>query len=65
MPYKDVLPGTWVVAKYEGERFFRKLLQKRCGEYIFRCLSMPFGVNTPQQSEEDEGTCSTEVYDQT
>ena len=27
-----------------------------------RCLSMPFGVNTPQQSEEDEGVYYTEVY---
>ena len=50
------------MAKYEGERFLGKFLQKRRGKYIVRCLSMPFGVNTPHQSEEDEGTCYTEVY---
>ena len=27
-----------------------------------RCLSMPFGVNTPQQFEENEGVYYTEVY---
>ena len=29
---------------------------------MVRCLSMLFGVNTPQQSEEDEGIYYTEVY---
>ena len=52
----------WLVAKYEGERFLGKFLQKRRGKYIVRCLFMPFGANTPHQSEEDEGTCYTEVY---
>ena len=52
----------WVVQKYEGERFWGKILQKRCGEYIVKCLSMSFGVNTPQQPEEDEGTYYTAVY---
>ena len=62
MPYKDVLSGMWVVVKYEGKRFLEKVLQKSCEEYMVRCLSMPFGVNTPQQSEEGEGICYTEVY---
>ena len=62
MPYKDVLSGICVVVKYEREGFLGKDLQKRCGEYVVRCLSMPFEVNTPQQSEEDEGTYYTEVY---
>ena len=62
MPYKDVLSGICVVVKYERERFLGKDLQKRCGEYVVRYLSMPFEVNTPQQSEEDEGTYYTEVY---
>ena len=61
MSYKDVFPRIWVVVKYEGERFLGKVLQKRCGEYVVECLSMPFGVNTPQQSE-DEGIFYTEVY---
>ena len=29
---------------------------------MVRCLSMPFGVNTPQQLEEDEDIYYTEVY---
>ena len=62
MPYKDVLPGMWVVVKYNGERFGGKVMKKRYREYMVRCLSMSFGVNTPQQSEEDEGICYTEVY---
>ena len=62
MPYKDVLPGMWVVVRYEGEVFLGKVLQKRCGEYMVRCLSMPFGVNAPQQFEEDEGIYYNEVY---
>ena len=62
MSYKDVFPRIWVVVKYEGERFLGKVLQKRCGEYMVKCLSMPFGVNTPRQSEEDEGIFYTEVY---
>ena len=51
----------WVAVKYEQERFLGKVLQKICGQYV-RCLSMPFGVNTPKQSEEDEGVYYTEVY---
>ena len=30
--------------------------------YMVRCLSTPFRVNTPQQSEEDVGIYYTEVY---
>ena len=62
MPYKDVLPWMWVVVKYEGERFLGKILQKMCGAYMVWCLSMPFGVNAPQQSDQEEGIYSTEVY---
>ena len=29
---------------------------------MIRCISMPFGVNTPQQCGEDEGSYYTEVY---
>ena len=61
MAYKDVLPGMWVVARYEGERFLGKVMQKMCGEYLVKCLSMPSGVNIPQQFEQDEGIYYTEV----
>ena len=44
----------------------RKIFGKSSPENLWmsdvRCLSMPFGVNTPQQSEEDEGVYYTEVY---
>ena len=33
-----------------------------CGAYMVRCLSMPFGVNAPQQSDKDERIYYTEVY---
>lgn len=33
-----------------------------CGAYMIRCLSMPFGVNAPQQSDKDEHIYYTEVY---
>ena len=29
---------------------------------MVRCLSMPFGVNAPQQSDKDERIYYTEVY---
>ena len=61
-PYKDVLREMWVVVKFEGERFLGKVLQKRCGEYMVRCLSMLFGMNTHQEFDEDEGTYYTDVY---
>ena len=62
MPYKDVLPWMCVVVKYEGKRLLGKILQKTCGAYMVRCLSMPFGVNAPQQSDKDERIYYTEVY---
>ena len=62
MAYDDVSAGMWVVVMYEGERFLGKVIQKKCGEYLVKCLSMPFGVRIPQQYEDDEGVYYTEVF---
>ena len=54
MPYKDVFPRMQIVVKYEGKRFLGKILQERYGDHVVRYLSIAFGVNIPQQSEEGE-----------
>ena len=41
--------------------FFLKNPAEKVWVYIVRCLSMAFGVNTPQQFEEDESTYDTEI----
>ena len=43
MKYEDVLPGMWVLVRYEEERFLGKVTHKKCGEYYVRCLDKPFG----------------------
>lgn len=48
-----------------GKKIFGKnpaVWRKMCGAYMVRCLSMPFGVNVPQQSDKDEHIYYTEVY---
>ena len=62
MHNNDVLLGMWVVVKYEGEKFLGKVMDKKCGEYLVRCLNKPFGISTPQTYESDEGIYYTEVY---
>ena len=62
MAYDDVSAGMWVVVMYEEERFLGKVIEKRCGEYLVKCLSMPFGVRIPQQYEDDDGVYYTEVF---
>ena len=58
--YEDVLPGMWVVVRYEEERFLGKVKHKKCGEYYVRCLDKPFGINIPQH--EPDGVYYSEVF---
>ena len=55
-------PWNIAIGQVWGRKILGKILLKRCREYMVRCLSMPFGVNTPQQLEQDEGIYYTEVY---
>jgi len=48
-----VKDGMWVVVKYEGEKWIGKVMARKGGKVMVRCLEKPLAVGIPKSFEKE------------
>ena len=57
LDYNSVKTNAWVAVNYANQYYLGKVLKKAAGEYLVRCLALPYGTRTAQDLEKDSVFC--------